>query len=156
MIRRVLDFDRDYPCILEMYRLSWQINFPGTTFSETWFAAALRVGAGKGQAWVYLLREEIAGWLWLDFSDWGVGHIKHIQVHQPHWGRGLGRSIVEDAVRLCQQRGCAAMTLTVTKTNTHALTLYEHLGFALFEDQGERQRMRLELPAALLEEPARS
>ena len=66
-------------------------------------------------------------------------------MEQAHWGQGLGRAIMEDAIALCALQGYGAITLNVTKSNARAMALYAHLGFVLEEDNQERQFMRLEL-----------
>jgi ribosomal protein S18 acetylase RimI-like enzyme len=150
MRRRPVRFWQDYEQLLAMQRLSWQINFPRHIFSEALFRGSLRDGARRGEVFVYEAdqpEEEIVGWLWLDFSDPEIVHIRHIQVEQAYWGRGLGRAILEDAIALCTAQGYRAITLNVTKSNARAMALYAHLGFVVEEDNQERQFMRLELPS---------
>ncbi len=144
MERRALDLERDYPSLLEMHRLSWQINFPGRLFSEATFRSSLQT-APQDQIFIYEVASELVGWLWLDKVRPGECHIRHIQVARDHWGKGLGRQIMEDAIRMCQENGSVALTLNVTKSNERAVNLYTHLGFAVTEDRGERQGMRLAL-----------
>jgi ribosomal protein S18 acetylase RimI-like enzyme len=144
MKRRALDLNRDYGRLVEMHRLSWQVNFPGQLFSEIAFHSSLQA-APRENVFVYELDSELVGWLWLDTRRPGECHVRHIQVAQAHWGRGLGRQIMEDAIRTCRERGCGAITLNVTKSNERAVNLYTHLGFVVTEDRGARQGMRLAL-----------
>lgn len=144
MERRALDLDRDYEQLLEMHRLSWKINFPGRLFSEFTFRSSLQ-SAPEDRIFIYELGSELVGWLWLDMNRPNECHIRHIQVARAHWGEGLGRQIVEDAIRICQARGFTALTLNVTKSNERAVNLYTHMGFVVTEDRGERQGMRLAL-----------
>ena len=144
MERRALDLDRDYDRLLEMHRLSWEVNFPGRAFSELEFISSLRT-APKDSVFVYELDSELVGWLWLEARYPGECHVRHIQVTQDHWGQGLGRQIMEDAIRVCQAKGVDAITLNVTKSNKRAVNLYTHLGFVVTKDRGERQGMRLAL-----------
>lgn len=73
------------------------------------------------------------------------GHIRHLQVLQSHWGRGIARRLIADAVALCCEQGCRTLTLNVTKANRRAMALYEHTGFVVVEDNGDLQRMLLVL-----------
>ena len=146
MKRRTLDLARDYDQLLAMQRLSWEINFPGRAFCEVSFDVSLRFGDHSDEIHIYEIEDKTVGWLWLDFNNGNAGHIRHIQVERTHWGQGLGRKIMEDALALCVERGCRAMTLNVTKSNARAMTLYAHLGFVVIEDCDGRQRMQLNLP----------
>ncbi len=59
----------------------------------------------------------------------GVGHIGQISVHPAHQGRGIGRSLIEGALREFNRRGFESVTLAVTSANTNALHLYKSCGF---------------------------
>lgn len=139
--------ESDYDRLLSMQRLSWTINFPGRPFSEVAFRLSLESATTRGDVYAYEEGEgrELVGWLWLGFSQPQYGHIRHIQVEQAHWGKGLGRRIMQDAIDLCAQRGRRRVTLTVTKSNARAMALYERLGFVPVEDLVKRQRMALDL-----------
>ncbi|MBM3188332.1 MAG: GNAT family N-acetyltransferase [Chloroflexi bacterium] len=146
MIRRALDMERDYPTLLAMQRLSWEINFPRLDFSGSAFRRSLESGARHDEIYVYEAEGEIVAWLWLDVAAPGRnGHIRHIQVAQSYWGMQVGRQLIDDAVAVCLERGCRSLTLNVTKANERAMSLYQSVGFVVVEDNGERQRMRLAL-----------
>ncbi len=147
MKRRMVEIDRDYAQLLAMQRLSWEINFPGRAFCEVSFDISLRFAVHSDELYCYEIEDKVVGWLWLTWTDRDTGHIRHIQVEQAYWGQGLGRQIVEDALALCAERSCRAVTLNVTKSNARAMALYAHLGFVVVEDNGARQRMKLVLPA---------
>ena len=146
MDRRPLDLERDLVRVLAMQKRSWEINFPGQVFFEDAFVRSLRGGARRGQLYAYEIDDQMVGWLWLDLCVPRVrGHIRHLQVKEPYWGHGIGKAIVEDAIAACVERRCPELTLNVTKSNRRAMTLYASLGFALDEDDGDRQRMCLSL-----------
>jgi len=146
MKRRPLDLERDYECILSMQRQSWQINFPGELVSEKGFRRLLTKGVRRGEVYVYEIDGTVVAWLWLDSSASKTsGHIRHVQVEQAYWGKGLGGCVVEDAISLSVNAGRKALTLNVTKSNRRAVALYEHLGFVVEADNGERQYMKLDL-----------
>jgi len=145
MHRRPFNLMRDYTRVLAVQRVSWPINFPGSHFSESAFRSALAKGQSRDGIYVYEKAGELVGWLWIEYSAAGAAHIRQLQVQQAHWGRGLGRQILNDALALSAARGCHAITLNVTKSNARAMALYEHCGFVMTRDDGARQRMRLEL-----------
>lgn len=148
MERRAANYRRDVERLLAMQRVSWEINFAGRGFRESSFRMSLRAGIGHGDVFVYEDAGEIVGWLWLDRYDAGIIHIRHIQVARDHWGRGIGRRIMEDAIATAQDEGRSAVTLNVTKSNARAVHLYESLGFRVISDEGERQRMKLDVHGA--------
>ena len=148
MKRRAVDIQRDYVQLLSMQHVNWGINFPGRTFFEPGFRFQLCSAVERGNVYIYEQEGALIAWLWLDFSRPGIGHIRHIQVAKPHWGKGIGRRVMEDAIDLCADRECGTVTLSVTKSNVRAMALYEHLGFAIVRDLGERQRMALDLSEA--------
>lgn len=147
LTRRPVDVRQDYAALLEMHRLSWRVNFPGERFDEWVFRATLETGARQGDVFAYEYEGRLVAWLWMSWPARARGHVRHIQVAQDCWGRGIGRAVMEDAVALCLERGCDTLTLVVTKSNERAMALYAHLGFTLEYDEGARQRMRLDLRA---------
>ena len=59
----------------------------------------------------------------------GVGHVGQISVHPAHQGRGIGRRLIEGALREFSRRGFESVTLAVTSANTNAMHLYKSCGF---------------------------
>ena len=59
----------------------------------------------------------------------GVGHTTQICVMPGHHGHGLGRYLMESAIRALRARQFHTLSLTVTTSNTPAVRLYESLGF---------------------------
>ena len=144
--RRAPDPRSDYGALLEMQRLSWGINFPDTAFCDEAFRRSLRAGIRRGEVHVYELDGTVVAWLWLDTSTPSIsGHVRHIQVCRSQWGYGLGYRIMQDAVAMCIEAHCRALTLNVTKSNVRAMALYARLGFIKHKDHGDRQFMELTL-----------
>ncbi len=146
MKRRPMEYEQDLDTLLEMHRQSWRINFPGKRF-DTWaFTGALQSSAERGEVYVYEQEPgTIVAWLWLSFHGLAAAHVRHVQVAEEHWGRGLGHQVMQDAIALARARGCRTLTLAVTKSNERAMALYRSLTFVVERDEGERQRMRLDL-----------
>jgi len=139
--------EKDYPSLLALQRVSWDINFPDREFYEHIFYTSLATAVRRGDVYVYEIDDQIVGWLWLDWGTPRTCHIRHIQVAEGHGGQGLGRTILEDAMTLAAARGRRSLTLAVTKSNKRAMTLYDHAGLVLDQDQGDRQTMRIKLNA---------
>jgi ribosomal protein S18 acetylase RimI-like enzyme len=83
------------------------------------------------QSW--LLRERVngrlAGMLLCSRVAPDVAHITQLCVAPRHRGRGLGRAMLNFAAHSLRQTGTAAITLTVTESNRHAVIVYEEIGF---------------------------
>jgi ribosomal protein S18 acetylase RimI-like enzyme len=58
-----------------------------------------------------------------------VGHITQLCVTPEHRGHGLGHMLLVQCAAQLTQRRFDAITLTVTASNTHAVELYERMGF---------------------------
>jgi ribosomal protein S18 acetylase RimI-like enzyme len=58
-----------------------------------------------------------------------VGHTTQICVQPGYHGHGLGRYLMESAIRALRARQFHTLSLTVTSSNAPAVRLYESLGF---------------------------
>lgn len=58
-----------------------------------------------------------------------VGHVTQICIGPEYRGRGLGRLLMVQCARTLARRRFTLLTLTVTASNRHAVSLYEWLGF---------------------------
>lgn len=67
----------------------------------------------------------------------GELHVNNIAVDPSSRGQGLGRRLMEQAIRLGRARRCRKALLQVRPTNARALALYRSLGFAV---TGRRRR----------------
>lgn len=61
------------------------------------------------------------------------GHIVSVAVLPEHRGKGLGRILVEEALKAAKEKGCKEMYLEVRVTNSIAIRLYETLGFKVVQ-----------------------
>ena len=59
----------------------------------------------------------------------GEAHIYNICVALKEQCKGYGRSIMEHLLDIARQKNAASIFLEVRPTNTHAINLYESLGF---------------------------
>jgi ribosomal-protein-alanine N-acetyltransferase len=146
MERRSLDYVRDIDDLTEMQALSFEINFPDERFIPRFFQDSLRQLGRDDRVYVYEEDHVIVGWLWLDLGRGeSAVHVRHIQVREGRWGSGIGKRLLEDAISLCAAMERPTLTLNVTKANSRAMSLYDHLGFRAVEDHGDRQYMTLQV-----------
>jgi mycothiol synthase len=75
--------------------------------------------------------ERVAGFCWTKRHGVDVGEIHVIGVHPAFQGRGLGRSILIEALWYLAGVGCQTGMLYVDTANRTALDLYQSLGFEL-------------------------
>ena len=64
----------------------------------------------------------------------GVSHITQVCVKPQMQGAGMGRALVCQIIQKLREHGFAAVTLTVTSSNTGAVRLYEKLGFSTLKE----------------------
>lgn len=64
-----------------------------------------------------------------DNDGQGAGELYAIYLDHSHWGKGIGRELMDDAVSHLNDDGFASITLWVLQENTQARTFYEKAGF---------------------------
>ncbi|HEX4309032.1 MAG TPA: GNAT family N-acetyltransferase [Acidobacteriaceae bacterium] len=92
---------------------------------------------------------ELAGLLLCSRVRDDVGHVTQICIAPKYRGRGLGRMLLVECAQSLAKRNFTLLTLTVTASNSKAVSLYEWLGFrgthrfdAMVWDISERMRLR--------------
>ncbi len=82
--------------------------------------------------WVALTpKGEIVGMLGVQHHEPGVGEIRRLRVDRKHRRRGIGRSLLEVALRFCQQKGDVKVTLDTVMDKAIAMPLFEKFHFRL-------------------------
>jgi ribosomal protein S18 acetylase RimI-like enzyme len=94
------------------------IRFPGCGTFDAGNSWVLRDEKGEPKA--MLLSSRVRG---------DVGHVTQVCVSPALRGLGLGRLLIQQAMRGLVKSGGKALSLTVTESNGEALKLYEELGF---------------------------
>jgi GNAT superfamily N-acetyltransferase len=56
--------------------------------------------------------------------------IEDVVVDGPHRSKGIGRKMLEYAMKVCRERGCYKLALSSNVTRNRAHSFYERLGFA--------------------------
>jgi ribosomal protein S18 acetylase RimI-like enzyme len=115
------------------------VRFPGCGYFDAESSLAL-VERGS---------HDLAGLLLCSRVRDDVGHVTQICVAPQYRGQGLGRLLMVECAHVLAKRGFSRLTLTVTRSNRRAVSLYEWLGFrathrfdAMVWDIGEDGRGR--------------
>jgi len=106
----------------------------GEAFDPARLAAELANPASE--FWFLFLGEELAGYLKVndgpaqtDLNDPDSLEVERIYVRREHKGKGLGRTLMEHAIRLARKRGRASVWLGVWEKNVEAIGFYGKMGF---------------------------
>lgn len=67
--------------------------------------------------------------------------IEILVIDEPHRGRGLGKKLMGEAMRVAKERGCTSMTLTSMIKRIEANYLYPKLGFKRVETNFYRRSL---------------
>ena len=109
---------------------------PDTPLPEAYREAFLAIDADENQRLLLAVLEgRTAGMMQVTFipsltytGRWRA-QLEGVRVRADVRSRGLGRVMVEEAVRVARERGCHMLQLSTHKTRTRAHAFYEGLGF---------------------------
>lgn len=97
---------------------------------------------GQGLSWAAVTpAERCVGFLCSGLEDSAL-HIWELAVCRSHQGRGIGRALLETAVREAGRRGLAALTLTTFNNVAWNAPFYERLGFRIMQADNMPGRLR--------------
>lgn len=65
------------------------------------------------------------------------GNVNNLAVKQDYRGKGIGKSLIKDMIKVAKDRGICALTLEVNEKNNNAIQLYRKFGFIL---EGKRTK----------------
>jgi RimJ/RimL family protein N-acetyltransferase len=96
--------------------------------------------SGTGRRILALDQADLVGFLGVSGSP--IPRIRHsallvIGVLRSHWRRGVGRTLLTEAIRWAPTVGLSRLELFVMKSNSRAIALYEQMGFRV---EGCRRR----------------
>ena len=121
----------DLPACRVLYReglLGGQLAENDTGFDIDDIELAYMRTAGN-HFWVAEVNGQIVGMVGVQQHDEGVGEIRRLRV-KPGWRRrGIGRNLVETAIRFCQKCGYLKVTLDTFMEREPALRLFEKFRF---------------------------
>ena len=130
--------------IAEVHVRSWQAAYRGQvpdSYLEGLSVAKLEL------AWIEILKDQMRGVLVAEdearivgFSSFGpvrdkeenrllTGEIYSIYVLEEFWDRGIGRTLMEDALTALERDGFGFVKVWVLETNQRARSFYEKFGF---------------------------
>ena len=80
------------------------------------------------QMFVWEEDSEIVGYMgiWIIFEQ---AQLTNLAVSKEFRGKGYGRKLLEEGIKMCQDAGCEIMTLEVRQSNIPAKSLYSSMGF---------------------------
>ena len=101
----------------ECFSTPWSRKSFAESLSHTpWhFFVAVYNGKIVGYGGVYLILDE--------------GQISNIATLPAFRGKGIGRAVLEEIIKLCRAEGCEKITLELRESNSVARALYESCGF---------------------------
>lgn len=91
----------------------------------------------RGRIWLAERDGELVGCVAIALRDEGVGQLRWVLVDPSARGIGLGRQLVETAIRYCVDEGCTSVYLETTDGLRESQTLYEALGFEILSNEPE-------------------
>ncbi|MDO4345020.1 MAG: ribosomal protein S18-alanine N-acetyltransferase [Eubacteriales bacterium] len=100
------------------------------TFSQPWTRAGF-LSSLEADSTIYLTvweKSEIVGYCGL-MKVLEEGDITNVAVKREFRGRGIGRMMLENLLKLAGEQGVREFTLEVRKSNAAAIALYKKLGF---------------------------
>jgi putative acetyltransferase len=81
--------------------------------------------------WVAIDNDRLVGSVAIRFlDDVRTAELKRMYLQPEYRGRGLGRTLLNHAIRWAKDRGCQAIVLDTSTTMTAAQGLYESAGFS--------------------------
>lgn len=80
--------------------------------------------------WVAVTSDDkVVGMLGVQHHEPGVGEIRRLRVCPNHRRKGIGASLLETAIKFCQQRGDVKVTLDTVIDKEQAMPLFEKFQF---------------------------
>lgn len=96
-------------------------------------------------------RNELAGFVDLEFLDEQTGRITALGVLEKFWGKKIGKKLVDFAIDFFRKQACKKIVLLVAKENKTAKKIYEQAGFKKtkeLEKIGGKEAEEMELQIA--------
>lgn len=115
---------RDLPAVLELDGLAfdgfWRFDVHGLLDA--------RSATPRSRFRVAWYHDRVVGYHIAGFAR-RLGYLQRLAVHPEFHGRGIGTTLVGDALRWFRRRGCDSVLVNTQEINQRALSLYRHLGF---------------------------
>jgi ribosomal protein S18 acetylase RimI-like enzyme len=79
--------------------------------------------------WVAEVGGEVVGMIGVQHHDEGVGEIRRLRVRHDHRRKGIGKALIETAVKFCQEHHYLKVTLDTFVEREPAIKLFEKFRF---------------------------
>ncbi|MBL9142215.1 MAG: GNAT family N-acetyltransferase [Verrucomicrobiaceae bacterium] len=132
----------DVPRIAEIQVLAWRAAYRGIVADslldglktedrhDLWSSF---VGRDEAPLYVVMHEAQVVGFCHVmssrDRDSDGAAEIVAIYIDPPHWRRGSGRALVDQAIVFARARSFSILTLWVLEGNTRGRSFYEQVGF---------------------------
>jgi ribosomal protein S18 acetylase RimI-like enzyme len=95
---------------------------------------------------VAFYNDELAGFVvadanWKDLYGKDIGEIHELAVRKKFWGKGIGKILLEEAVKHLKEKGKKQIGLWVGRKNKKAINFYKKYGFNIRESYRDWLRM---------------
>jgi ribosomal protein S18 acetylase RimI-like enzyme len=149
---RAFDFDSDAETVCSFQPETYTLNFPDFVYTSN-FAAAFRHDLRRAvldpHNALFVLddgreKNNVIGFLWIvicqnSWTQERFGYVNNIFVVPQRRGSGLGKELMRQADEWLRARGVKRLRLTVTATNSSAVSLYQKSGFRLQRYEMEKE-----------------
>lgn len=92
----------------------------------------------RERIWIVEQNETITGAIGIVERTQHLAQLRWFLLHPDLRGRGIGRALIEDAIRFCRDSQYHAISLWTVSALTAAATLYQSTGFQLMEEHEQR------------------
>nr|WP_202903291.1 GNAT family N-acetyltransferase [Gorillibacterium massiliense] len=84
-----------------------------------------------GKCFVIELDDCIAGEFVLSHTQNGVAEITNIAVREDFQRQGIGKKLLQSAIQIAKEQGCASLQIATGNSSVNQLMLYQKVGFRI-------------------------
>lgn len=83
----------------------------------------------ENRFWVAVVDSQVVGMIGVQHHDQDVGEIRRLRVRPDHQRKGIGKALIETAVKFCQDRAYLKITLDTFMDRDAAISLFKKFRF---------------------------
>ena len=116
---------------IKRFRELYESSFAGLVWYQPYLSdAEVTSEMEDDDSIIFLLEHGVpVGFIWLRWPETMTAEIEPVGIVESRQGRGLGRYLVENALRVAADQGADRVTIGVWSENETAIRLYLDLGF---------------------------